>query len=97
MPEFVKLDNIKITQKIGNSYTNFGILLLDDDDGAKVEAIEKEFHGNVDTIVGKILKKWVRGDGITPSWGNLVRVLYDINLKELAKDIVHTLQEIHNY
>ena len=49
--------------------------------------------GDVERMIIKILEKWLQGEGRTPkSWTTIIRVLKEINLNELAKDIKQTLE-----
>ena len=49
--------------------------------------------GDVERMTIKILEKWLQGEGRTPkSWTMIIRVLKEINLNELAKDIKQTLE-----
>jgi hypothetical protein len=92
MGELIRLPvsggRIKIIDKIGDSYVEFGVLLLQDDDGNKIRAIKEEQRGKVANINHEILRLWLSGKGRQPvTWATLVSVLQDIELVELAKDI----------
>lgn len=76
---------VNLAQKIGTEYIKFGILLLQDGTGSR---IEKECNNNAENINIKIFSLWVRGEGLKPlSWATLVKVLQDIQLNELAVSI----------
>ena len=82
-----KEGKIDIPERIGTNYKSFGIFLLKDDNGTKVEAITKE-EEKVHDISLKILSKWLRGEGIRPpTWSTLTEVLKDSNLDVLAEEI----------
>ena len=70
---------------IGTSYNEFGIHLLQDDNGVRVSAIEHQYHGAAEDINCHILQEWLQGRGISPvSWATLVDTLRTIQLNELA-------------
>ena len=79
---------IDIIEEIGTKYSRFGISLLHDKSGAKIEAIVKECRENAYEINQKILSRWIRGEGKKPvSWVTLADELDKCRLKELAKSI----------
>ena len=81
-----------ITREIGTSYIRLGPLLLNDANGALMDEIESECHGNASEINIKILKQWLQGRGRTPvTWETLVQVLRQANLQGLADRIEFSL------
>ena len=85
---------INILREIGSKYEDFGILLLQDDSGAKVEAIVKKHKGDDRNINREIVREWLQGRGAKPvSWRTLVDTLNDIGLSTLATDIATILQQ----
>ena len=79
---------VNLAKKIGADYTMFGVLLLDDDTGEQITAIENEYKCNADRINFRVLQLWVQGKGKQPvTWATLVTVLQDIGLVKLANDI----------
>ena len=79
---------INIPQEIGIKYFEFGILLLEDATGARVDAIALKHLNNAQQINLEILKEWIGGRGAQPvDWPTLVKVLKDIGLIVLADDI----------
>jgi len=78
---------VDLASKIGAEYYDFGVLLLEDDNGDEVDAIVKEFKGNAKDINRRILKLWLNGKGQPVTWSTLVGVLKDIQLNQLAKQI----------
>ena len=56
LPQLVRL---KIPEKIGGHYREFGTLLLDDDTGDLVDIAEKSCHYQSEEIVTRILCKWL--------------------------------------
>ena len=82
-----KSGKINIPEKIGTHYKTFGIFLLKDDNGAKVESIAKE-EGESIHISLKILSKWLQGEGMQPpTWSTIIEALKMSNLGVLAKDV----------
>ena len=78
---------INVLEKIGTNYTTFGIFLLNDDNGAKVESIAKEKGESIHISI-KILSKWLQGEGMQPpTWSTLIEALKMSNLGVLAEDI----------
>ena len=66
----------------------FGILLLKDATGARVDAIALQCLNNARKINLEILKEWIDGQGAKPvEWPTLIEVLKDIGLIVLAGDI----------
>ena len=79
---------VKIAEKISSEYYQFGIQLLDDEDGSRIRAIEHRHLRDAVRINTDILEEWLQGRGIQPvSWNTLVKVLEDIDLGTLASDI----------
>ena len=91
LPQLLKFPGkggkINIPERIGTNYRLFGIFLLKDDNGAKVESITEE-ERKVHDISLTILSKWLQGEGMQPPmWRTLIEVLKDSNLGVLAKEI----------
>ena len=79
---------MNLAEKIGVSYYEFGVQLLDDDDGDKITAIEKELGKSALDINRRVFRLWLKGKGRQPvTWATLVAVLQDIGLARLAQDI----------
>ena len=93
-PTLPQLMRLKIPEKVGGNYRNFGTLLLNDDAGCLVDIAEKSCHYQPDDIVTSILRKWLQ-EGPTPvTWDNLIQVLRDCNLQTLAKCVEQTHREV---
>ena len=93
-PTLPQLMRLKIPEKVGGNYRNFGTLLLNDDAGCLVDVAEKSCHYQPDDIVASILRKWLQ-EGPTPvTWDNLIQVLRDCNLQTLAKCVELTHREV---
>ena len=89
-PSLPKLLELDIPLKVGANFFQFGVLLLDDEDGAIVEALDDECNGKRERIVHKILMKWVRGRGRALSWKMLSDTLRKCSLSTLADNIDST-------
>ena len=86
------VESINIAECIGMKYSMLGPLLLNDTTGAVTEAIEGQCHHNAVNINLKILQKWISGGGIQPvTWSTLTKVLRDVGLAELAREIEQNL------
>ena len=79
---------INIPQEVSTKYSQFGILLLGDSNGARVRTIEHKHQRDAEQINMEILQEWVSGRGRQPvSWETLTEVLRDVELGELASEI----------
>ena len=77
-----------IPQQISTNFLNFGILLLEDKDGARIRSIIHKYRENSEQINIKVLEEWIAGRGKHPvSWDTLIEVLQVIGLGALASDI----------
>ena len=65
--------------------------MLEDEDGHIVDAITYNYcHDGIEMMTLKIVQKWLEGAGRQPvSWNTLVQVLYDVQLNELASEILN--------
>ena len=86
-PSLPTLLRLKIHQNVGSSYKDFGIFLLSDDDGCRIDAIIIECQGVVDRIVIRILQEWVLGRGKPPTWNTLIKTLKNCQLNVLADKV----------
>ena len=78
---------VNLAQKI-NRFQIFGIIILEDDDGDRIDAIMREHRDRVEDINMSVFRSWVKGEGLKPvSWATLVDVLQDVGLNTLARDI----------
>ena len=78
---------VNLAQKI-NRFQNFGIIILEDDYGDRIDAIMREQRDRVEDINMSVFRLWVKGEGLKPvSWATLVDVLQNIGLNTLARDI----------
>ena len=82
LPELLRLE---LPERVGNNYTNFGIFILEDRTGSRVDAIEDEYDDM--RITRKILQEWVGGRGAALTWDTLVKTLTDCKLTVLADEV----------
>ena len=79
---------INIPQEVSTKHFQFGILLLEDTNGARVRNMEHKHQRDVEQISMEILQEWISGRGRQPvSWEILTEVLRDVKLCQLASDI----------
>ena len=83
---------VRIIDKIGPSNSELGTKLLKDDDGAKMATIRDDARDKNTRINEEIFNQWLRGSGAPVTWKQLVDTLVEVNLRELAKDIVDALE-----
>ena len=70
---------VNIAEQIGVNYLMFGMILLQDDNGAVVKALEEEHRGKAEKINIAIFQKWLDGKGMRPvTWSTLMTVLQKI-------------------
>ena len=79
---------INIPQEIGVKYYQFGLLLLEDDTGARIQALTHKHMKDAEQINMEVLQQWLAGRGKHPiTWKTLTKVLHDIELSTLAGEI----------
>ena len=84
--------HVDIIEEIGAMYHKFGTLLLEDEHGSKMGALEGEKRGNAEDINNAILTRWIRGEGRKPtSWATLATVLDECKLTTLA-DVIRSVK-----
>ena len=84
---------IRIPDRIGNKYSDYGIFLLADDTGSRVDAIKSKHQLDYNSIIEEITREWLEGSGVKPvTWRTLVQVLKQIRLVTLAQEIEEAFQ-----
>ena len=84
-PTLPQLMRLNIPEKVGVSYRAFGILLLNDDHGNKVDNVRASCSNNhQEDIVTGILQKWLQEEPTQVTWENLIKVLKEIKLNTFA-------------
>ena len=84
LPELLRL---KVPERVGTKYQEFGIFLLNDTTGSKVESLKHQHMGDPSRITMGILQEWLEGRGLPVSWGTLIQTLRDIQLNLLAEEV----------
>lgn len=85
---------VRIIDKIGARNSELGTKLLNDEDGTRMDIITDNAREDNIKINEKIFKQWLRGSGVPVTWKQLVDTLVEVNLRELAKDIVDALDHV---
>ena len=92
-PTLPELLCLKIPQRVGSHYFEFGVLLLNDLTGSHVMRWRQECQGDPVRIVLGILQEWLEWrNGKPVTWESLVMVLRDIGLPKLADQIATKTQ-----
>ncbi|CAI8044649.1 hypothetical protein GBAR_LOCUS24750, partial [Geodia barretti] len=84
LPELLRLE---IPEGIATSHTTFGIFLLNDETGDKVDFFRDKHRGNPKRISRSILQEWLRGKGLPVTWETLVKALSETKLFALADKV----------
>ena len=91
LPQLIKFpgaEDLNVMTEIGTQYRMFGTLLLNDENGAIVKAIEQQHQNRATDINYEIFQQWIQGSGIQPvTWETLVKVLKQTQLRALANKI----------
>ena len=95
LPSLPELVRLRISHQVGANYFAFGILLLNDKTGSRVNIIEDECHGKPERIVLRILQEWLEGKGLPVTWMSLIQTLRDTDLLVLADQIEATKLSAH--
>ena len=86
-PSLPKLLQLNVVTEIGTNYRTFGTLLLHDETGCVVDAIEHDSLRKAHDITLKILQEWLMGKGEPRTWQNLVNIIRFCELNTLATKI----------
>ena len=79
---------INIPEEIGVKYRDFGLLFLEDHNGARIRAVGHKHNNDEKEINIEVIEEWVAGKGIHHvNWKILTEVLHDIELSTLAEEI----------
>ena len=88
-PTLPQMMRLNIPEQVGVNYEKFGILLLNDENGCKVENLA--FPNNrPEHIVTSILRKWLKEKSTAVTWENLMQKLREVGLNTFADDIEKT-------
>ena len=84
-PTLPQLMRLQIPEKVGPHY---GTFLLQDDTGTQIACLKRASNSlQPDDIVIDILKKWLQKETTPVTWDNLIKVLRDCNLTQLAEHV----------
>ena len=91
--EKIKSLGVDVIGGIGTDYHNFGIHLLHDPNGVRVQAINAECLGNCEEINTAIIMRWLRGgeEGRPVTWAVLCEALKKAGLVTLADEVLMAL------
>ena len=81
-PSLTELLQVEIPLLVGKNYEPFGIRLLDDRSGKRVEVIMDNHRGNAEGITTQILKEWINEKPQT--WKTLILTLRECNIADLT-------------
>ena len=84
MPELLRL---QIPQGVGGNFYTFGIFLLNDETGSRMNIFRKECLGKPEDVILMILQEWLEGKGLPVTWVSLIRALKDAELFAMADQI----------
>ena len=80
-------NSLDIIEKIAaGNYEKFGIYLLHDANGTRVELFKKK-HNDPETVTRKILQQWLESDAATRTYQHLMECLQISGLSALAMSI----------
>ena len=91
-PSLPKLLHFNVPTKVVSKYYEFGILLLNDEDGCLLDVMENDCLGKCERIVRKILSTWIQGRGKPVTWNALIETLRSCDLNDLADKIHEKMQ-----
>ena len=91
-PSMPKLLQFNVPTKVVSKYYEFGILLLNDEDGCLLDVMENDCLGKCERIVRKILSTWIQGRGKPVTWNALIETLRSCDLNDLADKIHEEMQ-----
>ena len=90
IPQLMKFGarHVNIIREIGDNYHRFGIMLLEDATGNRMNTIEMENYGDFEAINLAILRRWMIGEGRKPTnWATLATVLKTSHCSQLAAEM----------
>ena len=91
-PSLPNLLQFNVPTKVVSKYYEFGILLLNDEDGCLLDVMENDCLGKCERIVHKILSTWIQGRGKPVTWNALTETLRSCDLNDLADKIHEKMQ-----
>ena len=52
-----------------------------------MRSFKKEYQGDAEDVILRILEEWLKGKGLPVTWNTLIETLRNAGLSELADDI----------
>ena len=92
LPELLSLE---VPLHVAVKYKSFGVFLLDDRAGNRVDVIEHNCRGDAENITTEILREWLNGKGTEISWKNLIKTLRKCKINFLAAQIEMATEKLH--
>ena len=86
-PALPQLLELNIPLHVADKYDSFGIFLLNDGTGDKMAIIKNDCRGYAKDITRAVLKEWLQGGGMSPTWESLIEALRKCKLISLADNI----------
>ena len=93
-PTLPELLSLELPLHVGIKHETFGIILLDDKAGKRVDIIKKDCRGISEDITMEILKEWLNGKGTEVSWKSLVKTLRKCKINFLADQIEMAIEQL---
>ena len=90
LPKLVKLD---LPSQVAPNISTFGILLLEDKYGNKMDIIKKKALGDPLEMAIEVLREWLAGRGVEVTWESLIDTLRDCELTVMAEQIQMSLDQ----
>ena len=85
--------NLNVIEGIAAHYVQFGIQLLQDANGTKVEVIKRNhIHEGVEEITRAILRQWLANGGPTCTYSYLIDCIKAVRLETLAGNLEDSLK-----
>ena len=86
-------ENLNIIGRIASRYKPFGIQLLQDANGERVEVIRSDhINEGVEAITTAILQEWLKDRKLPHTYSYLIKCIEAARLGALAEDIENSLQ-----
>ena len=77
---------VNVIEEMCGTYWDLGVILLQDNKGAIMNTIEREYSNPLDRMKS-VLTRWFQGHGLPVTWENLVKSLRQVKLNIIANDI----------
>ena len=87
-PNLVQLLQLDIPQLVGVKYQNFGVHLLEDSTGRRIDIIVHDHPQDAEAINVQILKDWIAGKGKPRTWKALLFALRDSRIVDWTNHLV---------